>query len=1281
MVGKPAINDEEAEAVSINNHGLDSHRTRDQIDDDAMTGSSSTVLLCWMMDGELAVNAKEAEAASTSVGFMAIVQGVTLPLPVLPLVFPSFGSFSSAEAVTRSLAYNPITQHPRLPAAAAAAAAAADAPDVGARRHPSYLAQSCRTRAPIRLKRLKLLTDESSGTPPLVCSLSACDDSSKGNLPGRCPEQHQTVSCSDDQTQNTGLYAAMQETVCSINSNGGMNPQSELGYSADQNGTHSAYAQHQSLEGCMYMNEHGQMCGPYPPEQLYDGLSTGFLPQNLAIYVMSGGKMANPVPLSFLKQFLLQWNIGVAASTPNESTETKKVAPNDKLILPNALSSEESCWMFEDAEGCRHGPHSLAELSYWHHSSYIQDLSMVRETIWSDDDALIILNTSVGQQLLSEMIYHIDGKFGPYTLASLIGWWSGGHAEISEASTDNSASLNGLMCGVVDDVSHQLHADLIASEKNKKQLAAKLKNQVTKPDIVSNNKFSILKANVDTRSAVSTKGNSSHNTAPVDSSVVQSNNFAGVLSAVRETIYYESMKDIWDGVLCGPVMDYCDVWLQKNSHLNLRSTVISDTLDGIDSQDTDEMSQKDLNAPGCDMDFPPGFGPSCGSETSITLFSGPLRGAQMMLANELYVASKQSLFCYFQEVIAEEITNCLCLELESGIDEEQIGTPMHAPESPISTGVCAHKVLDPVEMALEEELKTVMVLDEELKTVEMVLDEELRSVEMAPAEELKRGEVDKTTITSVTETAIDQTLIVAEKTADNAMTSHEEHASLSLSHASIFDKMDICKPAELGDSFDEMPPGMETGLDPLPLMGKIRYKPSKSMNPIPAISRYITLALCRQNLHENVMKEWTALSSGTISKCLDSWYTRQYDVSKSADGSSKLKEYTYYRKRKLKKTSQAAQPKEPVEIPMDEQLSKPLCELVERKIYVKTIQESRKTVTSKSVSTVDKPCRRGAKNRANDAYGLNIQQDMKLLSSEVPKRNRTSRPTKKHVTTTKTTMANNSMATKPVKKRKGRNTSIEPIQKVKPIILCPESDGCARASISGWEWRNWARNATPSERARVRGYRVRNILSASEKNVWTSQAKVPSARTNRVKLRNLLAAAEGSELLKITQMKARKKRLRFQRSKIHEWGLVALESIDAEDFVIEYVGELIRRRVVDATKRGGLARFINHSCEVSARAHVSLCVSWVNELSVEATPQEKPVKILLYENYVYQTEHGSQCPSRDLLGWRWPVCSGLHARHNGIMLHESITICEFNTETSNSLSLPIMKKGCEHRAS
>lgn len=116
---------------------------------------------------------------------------------------------------------------------------------------------------------------------------------------------------------------------------------------------------------------------------------------------------------------------------------------------------------------------------------------------------------------------------------------------------------------------------------------------------------------------------------------------------------------------------------------------------------------------------------------------------------------------------------------------------------------------------------------------------------------------------------------------------------------------------------------------------------------------------------------------------------------------------------------------------------------------------------------------------------------------------------------------NTSMLTKPVKKRKGRNISSEASLKVDLMISCPESDGCARASINGWEWRNWARNATPSERARVRGYRVRSILSASNKKLWNnSQDKmVSSARTNRVKLRRLLRAYTGAELLKITQMK------------------------------------------------------------------------------------------------------------------------------------------------------------------
>uniref|UniRef100_A0A7N0T053 [histone H3]-lysine(4) N-trimethyltransferase n=1 Tax=Kalanchoe fedtschenkoi TaxID=63787 RepID=A0A7N0T053_KALFE len=185
------------------------------------------------------------------------------------------------------------------------------------------------------------------------------------------------------------------------------------------------------------------------------------------------------------------------------------------------------------------------------------------------------------------------------------------------------------------------------------------------------------------------------------------------------------------------------------------------------------------------------------------------------------------------------------------------------------------------------------------------------------------------------------------------------------------------------------------------------------------------------------------------------------------------------------------------------------------------------------------------------------------------------------------------------------------LQKVKynksaNLCLCPKSDECARTSIKGWDWRRWSLNASPSEKEHIKGNKGQVDCPGSGVNAFNfSNGKGLSARTNRAKLRNLLAAADGADLLKTTQLKARKKRLRFQRSNIHDWGLVALEPIEAEDFVIEYVGELIRPRisdirelhyektgigssylfrlddgyVVDATKRGGIARFINHSCE------------------------------------------------------------------------------------------------------
>jgi hypothetical protein len=89
------------------------------------------------------------------------------------------------------------------------------------------------------------------------------------------------------------------------------------------------------------------------------------------------------------------------------------------------------------------------------------------------------------------------------------------------------------------------------------------------------------------------------------------------------------------------------------------------------------------------------------------------------------------------------------------------------------------------------------------------------------------------------------------------------------------------------------------------------------------------------------------------------------------------------------------------------------------------------------------------------------------------------------------------------------------------------------------------------------------------------------------------------------------KRVYYEKSMIQGWGLFALEPISAESLVCEYVGDLVRSRVadkrevrykelglphmyffrmtdliVDATMRGGSARFLNHSCHPNCRSRI-----------------------------------------------------------------------------------------------
>ncbi|KAL5332194.1 complex proteins associated with Set1p component N-domain-containing protein [Aspergillus crustosus] len=132
-----------------------------------------------------------------------------------------------------------------------------------------------------------------------------------------------------------------------------------------------------------------------------------------------------------------------------------------------------------------------------------------------------------------------------------------------------------------------------------------------------------------------------------------------------------------------------------------------------------------------------------------------------------------------------------------------------------------------------------------------------------------------------------------------------------------------------------------------------------------------------------------------------------------------------------------------------------------------------------------------------------------------------------------------------------------------------------------------------------------------------------TSRSTRVNNRRLIAdinaqkqalpAQSGdSDVLRFNQLKKRKKPVRFARSAIHNWGLYAEVNISANDMIIEYVGEKVRQQVadmrerrylksgigssylfridentvIDATKRGGIARFINHSCTPNCTAKI-----------------------------------------------------------------------------------------------
>lgn len=137
------------------------------------------------------------------------------------------------------------------------------------------------------------------------------------------------------------------------------------------------------------------------------------------------------------------------------------------------------------------------------------------------------------------------------------------------------------------------------------------------------------------------------------------------------------------------------------------------------------------------------------------------------------------------------------------------------------------------------------------------------------------------------------------------------------------------------------------------------------------------------------------------------------------------------------------------------------------------------------------------------------------------------------------------------------------------------------------------------------------------RTVKNASLQASSARESRKEYRKLRQGVEElgvrhSDSLTVSQLKSRKKRVRFGRSVIHGWGLYAMQDIEPNEFIIEYVGEIIRQKIsderekryfrqgigdsymfrldedliIDATRKGSVARFVNHSCEPNAFAKI-----------------------------------------------------------------------------------------------
>ncbi|KAH8514914.1 hypothetical protein H0E87_003677 [Populus deltoides] len=1180
--------------------------------------------------------------------------------------------------------------------------------------------------------------------------------------------------------------SSIPEMSCKSNGNSeGMPNTGGASYGGENCSGHSPPA---FVSGWMYLNENGQMCGPYIQQQLYEGLSTGFLPEDLPVYPIANGILIHPVPLNYFKQFPdhvstgftylclgtsgttmhtnhptdlaahrqegVQYAAPVSAHPDIESISDSHVRNHtcssnqpisnseaaDYVTPVSLVSGEDSCWLFKDDDGRKHGPHSLLELYSWYQYGYLKD---------------------------SLMIYHAQNKFRPLPLLSIMNAWRLDKPEsfsMTDATTESGSSQS-FISVISEEVSSQLHSGILKAARRfaldeiicnvisefvrtkRAERYLMLDNQAAKTCSVDGKMsqsasermgFSTPECDAAACNYISDQTCADELSMQLPrstKSVGNADDFWGSYAVICRCLSDYCMEVMWNAVFYDTIAEYTISW--RKSKLWFHHPYLCMKIEELPS----ETYFSGQESPASSVDCPPGFEllktksdytvPSSITSSCAHVGQAPCEQNSLLfkdcpdddmkcilesVAYELHKSTKVSLLEYVEILVKEKVKKLVNFSEDKRLNEEIVDFSIPSSQASEYGSI-------------------------EMKDVKMIDSNQIPAEIMFSSNPQSSPQVQKSFFPFQSENEISNFLAIAFK-------------RLRPSVVNAIDDENIDRPP---------PPGFkDTALFPSAIN---KFRPSKSLELTPKVGAYVTIAMCMQKLHDDVLSVWKSIFVDEILHrsprlcCSSEKHTEpginEEGAFKFTEGSNKFHspdssvlslvsgKYTYHRKRKLvgKKLGSSSHStttvdsgllKQPVEKsrkqdvlsdvsenvvvqPVKTPKKKGQASSIDAKPLKATIAESsvnarplKATIAESSVNvgpskaTVKSTLKRDqslpknisrrkvmkiarAVNDDKDAKdSIKTSRDMVGLidcngRDAGIKKSGTTECSKKTLNLTKVSNskrkstvdggsvshpmkilkvendANKQAATGQVMARKTKSDHVflctatkvsklkrkstinggsvsHPMKilklengankqtatgqftarktkssKSRMLIPCPRSDGCARSSINGWEWHAWSVKASPAERARVRGVRcIHAKYSGSEAYAsQLSNGKVLSARTNRVKLRNLLAAAEGVDLLKATQLKARKKRLCFQRSKIHDWGLVALESIEAEDFVIEYVGELIRPQisdirerlyekmgigssylfrlddgyVVDATKRGGIARFINHSCE------------------------------------------------------------------------------------------------------